>query len=207
MPEVTRSLSPRETTYNAAPTASLTVDEASNALAALINGRPRSPSLAEIRDVVARVAPAAGRAPTIAEAWQASPVRAEWLELRSEMELAEAAVAHFFSADEPGYEEARAASDAVGERIDAFARRIWAAPVRDPVDLIPRGLLVECRADVVEDVAGEPLLGLDAEYLAANNLPDVCDTSAIAHLLDGVRQLAVVPALRAPPASEKGRPG
>lgn len=53
MPKATTRVSPRDARSNAPPIASLTLEEATAALAALVHGRSNVPPLAELRAMVA----------------------------------------------------------------------------------------------------------------------------------------------------------
>jgi hypothetical protein len=120
-----------------------------------------------------------------------TPHGAEWRRLIADEQKAIQALCKLHAADS-AHAVAEAAHNAAYDRAVAFAKRLWATPVRSPDDVIMRAAVVEWISDHVEDDAdyGGPLYWLKPENIKAERASPVCDQVAIAHLLDGCRQLA-----------------
>jgi len=123
--------------------------------------------------------------------WEETPHGADWLRLIADEQKAILELAKLHAAD-PAHAVAAAAHNAAYDRAVAFAKLLWATPVRSPDDVIMRAAVVEWISDHVEDDAdyGGPLYWLKPENIKAERASPVCDQVAIAHLLDGCRQLA-----------------
>jgi hypothetical protein len=127
---------------------------------------------------------------------QDTPMGREWLTLEGEKFWAVEALPEDF--DDPRQEAAEAANDAASDRLDACVQCIWATrptSINDAVmQVLIRGAIAEHFSGQTDGCTGDgtrqPLVFLDPEELVCCQRPPVCDDSAIAHLLDAVRQLA-----------------
>jgi len=99
--------------------------------------------------------------------------------------------------DDPRCVASEAATDAASDRLDACVQRIWATRATNIYDAIIqvliRGAIAEHFSNQTDGYSGDgtrlPLEFLDPQELVRCQRPPVCDDSAIAHLLDAVRQL------------------
>jgi hypothetical protein len=190
----------------------LSTNQIADAIIDLINSKPQSPTKDELAAVIAANLGTATNAPPTR--WQETPMGREWLTLEGEKFWAIEALPSYL--DDPRQEAADAAVDAAGDRLDACVQRIWTTrptSIHDAlIQVFIRGAIAEHYSNQTDDFTGDgtrrPLVFLDPEELVRDGSPPVCDDSAIAHLLDAVRQLADLWVTTAPVATyRRGRNG
>jgi hypothetical protein len=106
------------------------INQAADAILALINSKPQTPR----RDELAAILAPHMNGPGPALRWQDTPLGAEWLAL--EAELYKITEEKDLLPDDPGYDRAQAEVDAVRDRVEAFVLRIWetrATTLRDAI--------------------------------------------------------------------------
>jgi hypothetical protein len=168
--------------------ATLTASEAATQIVGLINSRVSSPSKDEIEVVLAKIsgapvhsgADAAGAPSTLGQA----PLTEHPL-----VKEANAVVDIWHDACE-GAEAAGndTAVDAAGERVDGFARRLWARQPTSAADIVARAIIFEHWCGGIDDATGE-LRYLNRAAVVTANRATECDWSAEAHLLDAIRKV------------------
>jgi hypothetical protein len=179
-----------------------TVETASNpAIAAaaaeihvLINSKPQSPTVDELAGVIAANLMTAAPASPALRRWQDTPEGAEWRALEAKLSRRIETVADI-SDDDAAYIAAEAEIHAEQDRLAAYVQHIWAMRPKNADDavlqVLTRSAIVEHYSEQTDGFDGTRLTldYLNPAELARNGRPAVCDDSAIAHLLDAVRQL------------------